>query len=163
MVKKSQNCSTHGRRGSKKTFLLPTEKWLGVNASKSLRSELNAVNCFAFNVYLTTHIVVDRTISLITRFPNAKRFQNSTKWGAAGGLNIHLTSFWNIGVWNPPLFHATMYSSNSVLVPKNCVPLSLNIVVGLTFCPKTAYLHWDNYLCLTYILFLTALLSQLGT
>ena len=88
----------------KYTFLLSIKKWFGVNASKSLASELTGIYSLAFNVCSTIHIVVERTSSVSDLFPNtvciafllllANRSNTHPKWGAPGGLNFHLISCW---------------------------------------------------------------------
>ena len=122
-------------------LLLPSKKWLGVNASKSLTSELTGVKGLAFNVCSTILIVVERTSSVTDLFPNTayiaflqlltNRSPTPPKWGAAGGLNFHLIPRWIRCSSIPSLFHAATYSANSLSAPTKFVPLSLTIVFGL--------------------------------
>ena len=116
-------------------------KPLGINASKSLTSELTGVKGLGFNVCSTIHIVVERTSSVTDLFPNTayiaflqlltNRFHTSSKWDAAGGLNFHAIPRSIRRSSIPFLFNAATYSANSRSVPTKFVALSLMIVFGL--------------------------------
>ena len=61
----------------------------------------------------------------------ANRSHSPTKWSAAGGLNFHLIPLWIRCSLILTLYHAAMYSANSLSAPAKFVPLSLKSVIGL--------------------------------
>ena len=134
------NSCAQGRYG-KQTFWLPSRKWFGVIDSKSFTSELTGVKGLAFVVCSTRHIVVERTSSVIDRFPNTEYIaflqlltslsHTPPNWVAAGGLNFHLIPCWTKCSSILSLFHAATYSLNSRSAPKKFIPLSLIIFMGL--------------------------------
>ena len=101
---------------------------------------MTGVNVFEFNVCSTLHIVVERTSSVTDLLPSTayiaflQLFTNCShappKWGAAGGLNFHLTPRWIRCSSIPSLFNAATYSANSFSAPTKFVSLSLMIVLG---------------------------------
>ena len=95
---------------------------MGFNASKSRTSELTKVEGLAFNVCSTTHMVVERTFSVIDLF------RNTSKVRCCGWVELQSDSSLNNMFFDPFFFHAARYAANFRPAPTKFVPLSLIIV-----------------------------------